>query len=288
MARENAHRLFARLARDLETVCGDYPGKMACPLCLTLFSEDSVDLDEPQLTEEHIIPGELGGRLTTLTCKHCNNHHGAQLDSHLIQRLRVHDALAGAHDWPLKGRIEVAGMAVPADVDWRAHRHDTTQFRLRQFDPAVHAAIQQSLRDGNVDNINVHFSFGYIPYRTDMAILRIAYLACFRNWGYRFILTPAIQVVRNLINDFENVNEQVPEIVGEIRDISPVPLEPIQFLRFEEAIMAVITLRAATERYYATLLPFPGTPPEDVLNMLVRAARNVRCRLRDRGADEAV
>jgi hypothetical protein len=52
--------------------------------------------------------------------------------------------------------------------------------------------------------------------------------------------------------------------------------------------MAVITLRAATERYYATLLPYPGTPPEDVLNMLVRAARNVRCRLRDRGADEAV
>ena len=38
-------------------------------------------------------------------------------------------------------------------------------------------------------------------------------------------------------------NDQVPEIVGEIRDISPVPPEPIQFLRFEEAIMAVITLQ---------------------------------------------
>jgi hypothetical protein len=61
MARENAHKLFGGLVRDLETVCRDYPGKMACPLCLTLFSEDAVDLDEPQLTEEHIIPGELGG-----------------------------------------------------------------------------------------------------------------------------------------------------------------------------------------------------------------------------------
>ncbi|MGA7235037.1 MAG: HNH endonuclease [Bryobacteraceae bacterium] len=278
MARENAHRLFARLARDLDSVCGDYPGKMACPLCLTLFTEDAVDMAEPLLTEEHIIPGELGGRLTTLTCKGCNNRHGAELDSQLIQRLRVHDALDGEHEWPLKGRIEVAGMTVPADIDWRAHRHDTTQFQLRRFDPAVHAAIKQSFRDGNVDNINVHFSFGYIPYRTDIAILRIAYLASFRNWGYRFILTPAIQLMRNLINDFETVNDRVPEIVGEIRDISPIPPEPIQFLRFEEAIMAVITLRAVTERYYATLLPFPGAPPEDVLNILVRGAHNIRAR----------
>lgn len=285
MARENAHRLFARLAADLETVCLDYPGKMGCPLCLAVFGEDVIDLDEPQLTEEHIIPGELGGKLITLTCKRCNNLHGAELDSHLVQRLRVQDSLAGAHDWPLKGRIEVDGKAVPADVDWRAHLHETTEFRLRQFDPAVHAAMRQSLRDGTV--INVHFSFGYVPYRTHMAVLRIAYLACFRKWGYRFILSPAVQIVRNLINDFDNVNEQVSEIVGEIQDISPVPQEPIQFLRFEEAIMAVITLQAVKKRCYATFLPFPGTPPEEVLDTLVRTARSVGNRLRKRVSPDA-
>src|SRR5438045_3156866 len=102
MGRENAHRTFAQLTADLQTVSAEYPGKMACPLCLTLFGEDVIDLDEPQLTEEHIIPGELRGNLVTLTCKHCNNLHGAEIDSHLIQRLRVADSLAGAHDWPFK------------------------------------------------------------------------------------------------------------------------------------------------------------------------------------------
>jgi HNH endonuclease len=288
MAREKVHSLFRKQAADLAAVCSDYPGRVLCPLCLTAFGEDAIDLAEPELTEEHVIPSELGGRLLTLTCKRCNNLHGAEIDSHLIQRLRVEDSLEGAHDWPLKGRLEVAGMRAPADVDWRAHRNEMTQFRLRQFNPVVHDAIRESLRSRSVDTINVHFSFDYIPYRTDIGILRIAYLAAFRAWGYGYILSPAVQVVRNLINDFENVNEEVLEIVGQIRDISPVPQEPVQFLWFAEgpAIMAIIRLRAVTRRHYATFLPVPGGPPEEVFDILLRTARGVRQRMQRKDAAE--
>jgi hypothetical protein len=83
------------------------------------------------------------------------------------------------------------------------------------------------------------------------------------------------------------VNEQVSEIVGEIQEISPAPLEPIQFLRFEEAIMAVITLQAVKKRCYATFLPFPETPPEEVLDALVRTARRVGNGLRKRVSPDA-
>jgi hypothetical protein len=289
MARERVHSLFRKQAADLATVCSDYRGKVLCPLCLTAFGEDVIDLAEPELTEEHVIPRELGGSLLTLTCKRCNNRHGAEIDSHLIQRLRVEDSLEGAHDWPLKGRIEVAGMPVPADVDWRAHRHEMTQFRLRQFNPVVHDAIRESLRTQSVDTIDVHFSFDYIPYRTDIGVLRIAYLAAFRVWGYRYILSPAVQVVRNVINDFESVSEQVLEIVGQIREISPVPQEPVQFLWFAEgpAIMAVIRLQAVTRRHYATFLPIPGVPPEEVFDILLGTARNVRQRMQCKDSAEA-
>jgi hypothetical protein len=288
MAREKVHRLFRKQAADLATVCSDYPGKVLCPLCLAAFGEGVIDLAEPELTEEHVIPSELGGRLLTLTCKRCNNLHGAEIDAHLVQRLRVEDSLEGAHDWPLKGRIEVAGMSVPADVGWKAHRHEMTQFRLRQFKPAVHDAIRESLQSRSVDTINVHFSFNYIPYRTDIGVLRIAYLAAFRTWGYGYILSPAVQVVRILINDFENVNEEVLGIVGQIREISPVPQESVQFLRFAEgpAIMAIIRLRAVTIRHYATFLPVPGEPPEEVLEILLRTAKSVRQRMRCKDAAE--
>src|SRR5580704_534448 len=78
MSSERVHRTFDRLARDHARVTPDYPGQILCPLCLTPYGEDALDLDDPLLTEEHVIPGELGGRIVTLSCKSCNNTHGTK------------------------------------------------------------------------------------------------------------------------------------------------------------------------------------------------------------------
>ncbi len=51
-------------------------------------------LEEPELTEEHIIPESLGGKLVTLSCKSCNSTYGSKLDSHLVQMVRSQDSLA--------------------------------------------------------------------------------------------------------------------------------------------------------------------------------------------------
>jgi len=65
MRRKRAHRILGGLARDLQTTTADLSiaNRILCPLCLTAFSEEAIDLDPPELTEEHIIPEELGGSL---------------------------------------------------------------------------------------------------------------------------------------------------------------------------------------------------------------------------------
>ncbi len=70
MARERAHCIFAELSDDLARKTANLFNRVLCPLCLQAYSEDVIDLEEPELTEEHIIPESLGGKLVTLSCKY--------------------------------------------------------------------------------------------------------------------------------------------------------------------------------------------------------------------------
>ncbi len=94
MARERAHCIFAELSEDLARTTANSFKRVLCPLCLQVYSEDAIDLEEPELTEEHIIPESLGGKLVTLSCKSCNSTYGSKLDSHLVQMVRSQDSLA--------------------------------------------------------------------------------------------------------------------------------------------------------------------------------------------------
>src|SRR5437667_10578715 len=94
MARKRAHCLFSKLSGDLARTA-NYSNKVLCPLCLQSYSEDAIDLEEPELTVEHIAPESLGGKVVTLSCKSCNSTHGSRLDSHLVQMVRSQDSLAG-------------------------------------------------------------------------------------------------------------------------------------------------------------------------------------------------
>jgi hypothetical protein len=272
MPRERAHALFLKLSGDLAKLPGSEPGKILCPLCLNQFTEEAIDLPEPELTEEHIIPGELGGTLVTLTCKRCNNTHGSEIDAHLVQRLRSDDIITGAGSRFLKGSIEIAGMRVPTDIEWNISKQEATTFRLRQFDPAVHDAIRKALHDGDVKTFNVNMSFDYIPLRSWVAVFRIAYLAMFRTFGYPYILSPAGGVVREIISHFENAPEQLGQIVAEVRNVSPEPTDPLQLFAVGGAVMVLISLLADTKRYFITFMPHPEIQPDKVLDSLLAAA----------------
>ena len=155
--------------------------------------------------------------------------------------------------------------------------NDRKQLLLR-IDPAVHDAIREEFKNGSVGSFHVHLNFDYIPLRTYVAVLRIAYLALFKTLGYRCVLSPAMGVIREIIADFENAPHNLGELVGEVNNMSPAPEEPWQLLRYADGtvIMVVITLVAATKRRYVTFMPNPGLPPESVLPTLLTAAKRAR------------
>jgi hypothetical protein len=46
----------------------------ACPICLRTFGRDQVD----HLSEEHVPPQSLGGKVIVLTCRRCNSEGGSR------------------------------------------------------------------------------------------------------------------------------------------------------------------------------------------------------------------
>jgi len=283
MPRERAHLMFAALSANLGQVTGDFSGKILCPLCLQPMPEDWIDLKEPRITEEHIIPETLGGTVVTLTCKKCNSTHGTQLDSHLIQMIRSHDSLAGAGAKPLFGRMHLGGKPLPIDINLNAATK-TIEFKMRRGHPSVPDLVREFFRDNpptpdNPVSIGFEGTLGYIPCRATHAILRIGYLAAFRQWGYGYILSPAAQVIRRIIADYENPPRELGRIV--LRNVSPSPTRSLQFVLFNGGLAILVVMRLIAEAvpyHYGVFMPSRMLDPDKVLYTLADAAEVLRQR----------
>src|SRR5437870_2406160 len=97
---ERLKRLFEFYSADLTKFAPKLKGIFGCPLCHRTIASSPKLSDV--VSEVHVIPEALGGRIITLTCRKCNNEGGKDLDSHMIQRVRVE-----ARKQPLRTRMYV-------------------------------------------------------------------------------------------------------------------------------------------------------------------------------------
>ncbi len=105
--------IFRSLAADLSSVLPMKQNVILCPLCLDEFGEGDISPDT--LSEEHIIPQSAGGRLTTITCKKCNNTAGGEIDSHFARVFRIRRARRGEGE--ISGKLKLrGGVSAPARV----------------------------------------------------------------------------------------------------------------------------------------------------------------------------
>jgi hypothetical protein len=185
MARERAHQIFARLSENLTRTTGRCEGGILCPLCLRKYPESAIDQEDHELTEEHIIPESLGGTLSTLSCKPCNNTHGTKLDSHLVQMVRAQASLSGSGRFPLKGRVSIAGAELPAQFS-----PGERTLRVRRCNPADVAEVNRRFREGNVNAVDLNFSLGYVPGRAYLACFGSRTLVCSTSWAIPMCFRP--------------------------------------------------------------------------------------------------
>ena len=145
---------------------------MKCPICLRDLDRTAVETGD--VTVEHIVPRKLGGRSTTLTCRRCNNTQGSRLDRHIVEAARSRDASEGHGTF--RTTVSVGGSSLQADLAWTPDRSAANVITIipGASDPRQVQAVQDSMVDGA--EVRMSFSYGYVPNRLWLGLLRAAYL----------------------------------------------------------------------------------------------------------------
>jgi len=276
-------RLFSLYAQNLETLklrgafstVPDITDFFLCPLCLRLFLRS--ELDEQDLSLDHVPPQSVGGTKCTLTCTSCNNEAGKTLDSALKRKLAIEDFQAGI----LGARLDVRFS--PGEDIWlpaKAHRHQPGGLILEDFlnpkrshpDDRQHA--QELLATGVPDVQIQHLQPGWR--RIDVALLRIAYLYAFSVLGYGLILNPIIQKVREQVNKPEKhilpgrwmlpVKSPPP---------STISLNVVRMPEYLQSFLVIFELVSPNRmrRPFAVILPFPGASGLEIYSRFEEAMR---------------
>jgi hypothetical protein len=173
--------------------------------------------------------------------------------------------------------MQLDGKPLPIDIHLNAATR-TIGFNMRRGHPAVPEQVRQFFRDNpatpdNPVTIQFEGSLRYIPCRADIALLRIGYLAMFKQLGYRYILSPAADVIRRIVMNYENPPAELGRII--LGNVLPAPTRPLQFgrLKGDIAVLVVMTLIADSKPYYyGAVMPSRDLEPCEVFPALRDAA----------------
>jgi hypothetical protein len=260
------NRLFKQGAAALIGLGMDADGGYICPLCVQDFSRGALEANV--LTLEHVPPKSIGGKAITLTCNQCNRQAGATTDVGMahrhtaeeflreVGRVYVTEAKMGDHILPVRVRLTSdGGLHVKA--------------RSKHMDPRRHEAWLAYVESevGRADRTISFRAQEYRPQLAEVGDLRAAYLAAFAQWGYTFILSPALEQVRAQL---EQPNEAVLDSFICYSDDASISARALILLKTPfQCVMAQIGRRYV-------LLPWPrGVDPYPLARKLFAAGQKI-------------
>lgn len=195
MARSDAEKrekIFGVLALNLNALIPEVKDTVVCPLCHSSHGRESLLGEDPELTLEHCIPKSAGGKIVTLTCRACNNSHGALFDSHLKNMLLAQDAVEGIGG-TVDGTMSIEGHSYRCEVGLGRQGEKSFQFMpiMRASNPterdAAFAIVEARRKSGASFAGKVTLRFRYNPFRSNLVLMKAAYLLMFRQFGYSYM-----------------------------------------------------------------------------------------------------
>lgn len=179
-----------------------FRGVILCPTCLRRLPIDpkEVTSDKDKITEEHIIPESVGGKVTSFLCKKCNSHFGQNQTRWLSEFIQLNEGgilfpldpkkqKAGLHADGLRigGHLRLASDGAIEFVDDRSRTNpaDYDKFWSSPNPPEITISYKMEVFN-NENSLRV----GY---------LTAAYCLWFKHFGYSWALQSHLNDVRTQI-----------------------------------------------------------------------------------------
>jgi len=272
-------KIFELYAQNLELVKrhpkvnleGERTSGYICPLCNKIydkgaFSPEYVD----QLTEEHFPPGKLGGSVKILTCKICNNTHGSELESHLKEHLITQDFLKGDSEasrparFLTDGKFDIGGQILKTSTGFH--------FRaVRQISNHNHFDKLFRVEKPDLKKIDITITGLYKRRKAEIALLRIAYLWLYSEFGFAIMYNSNMHKIR------EQIQEPEKKIIENLRSLEldyPEEMEGINIITKPKKLQSYVALfkteTNSTVRKHAVFLPGPTENGLDIYSYLTR------------------
>lgn len=182
-----------------------------CPLCLQSFNIDEIgDRITEYLSLEDIPQKALGGNPLLLTCKKCNNRCGHEIDHYLQSEIDDEDEISIHSENGVPGILETSEYKINTRI--RKEEDGTITFNVLsgQNNPIELEKFKEkvaALGDNWQKEVKAYQLIGnrHNPIKSDIAILKSAYLLAFYVLGYRYILTDGLCPIREQILSPDNI-----------------------------------------------------------------------------------
>lgn len=243
-AKTKREKLFSHYAQNLSIYFPSIRDKFMCPVCKELYSREDLMSDPPRISLAHIIPKSVGGKKLTLACGACDNRIGSEYDKHRYfeskskerreknigeyGHILIGNKMTGAilHG-SLFGYNDDAGLIVKPPVGIPL---DYWQKRIKEMILGNKFTIKFKMEDFNLQRRNISCIYS-------------AFLMMFSKFGYEYILSPNVDIIRQTLmgepNSF-NINSIISNLPVElIPEPSPficVLNEPKEFRSFLVAL----------------------------------------------------
>jgi hypothetical protein len=174
-----------------------------CPMCFRYFTRTEIESKNNRLRIEHVPPKSLGGKPITLTCFECNSWAGRELESSLNNYFDLVEFNQAIPQSSVDATIAYQnGPKFNANLVWDSNHHLRMETSEERSNPVEISKLQAS-KGTTPQSMKIHFAGKRARYlkigRAECAMLRIAYLLGFSQFGYAFILPSPISIIRNQI-----------------------------------------------------------------------------------------
>lgn len=205
---------FSKGVNALQRARPGAPKVYGCPLCIRGYEKAEA------LTVEDVPPRSVGGRPLVLTCGPCNHTSGYLLDANIRSGRDLQEMAAGTREAPIKltqGNHTISARATfgPGGL--------LIDGVPEKSDPKAREALSQQLdrvaASGSTGcDFTITLSYRHHSWREAVGWLRVAYLFAFAALGYRFIMRPELEPLRE---QFREPNESVvPEVMKRTNETS--------------------------------------------------------------------
>lgn len=183
-----------RFTSELKRLLPNYGYTFKCPFCFRDFSND--DIVQRKVIDAHIIPESLGGRTTTIACYECDNRIGTAIEGPAINWTSDIEIMTGKRTGKIRGgKTYLRTQNRNYKVEILANKKNQVVINIPN--PNDYAYFLEH----DVHNIDKsQRSYDWSERVTDEQLaqfyLKMAYLAAFDKYGYKYIYHSELNWIR--------------------------------------------------------------------------------------------